>query len=220
MPYPGKSRWGYIVPNDDRYRLKLTHFLCIPLATSKSRSQLSSARQRLMRDPVTSNIPTEAFVWPDTQKLVLGELSLPSDSTIATAKSLLRSLDHDSMLDELRSGNERRKNSGISRNLGDPHTVQPISVSINGFEHSEYLQGSARLDAPIIDTESILPGYFQGIRRRFLKPGLMKFIPGKPLDRNRPLRMAVMDSAHGCNGNQENLHNNCERETSSHETHA
>jgi len=147
-----------------------------------------------MTDPMTSNIPTEAFVWPDTQKLVLGELSLPSDSTITTAKSLLRSLDHDNILDGLRSGNERRQNFGISHNLGDPHIVRPLSVSINGFEPSEYLQGSTKLDAPVIDTESILPGYIQEIPRRFLEAGLMKLIPGMPLDKNRPLRMAVMDT--------------------------
>lgn len=108
MPSPWKGWWGYLVPSDDKYRFKLTHFLCIPLATSKSRSQLSGARQRLMRDPITSKIPTEAFVWPDTQRLTLGELSLQSDSKILKAKSLLKGLDLDNMLDELRSGNERR----------------------------------------------------------------------------------------------------------------
>jgi hypothetical protein len=61
-----------------------------------------------MRDPITSKIPTEVFVWPDTQRLTLGELSLQSDSEILKAKSLLKGLDLDNMLDELRSGNERR----------------------------------------------------------------------------------------------------------------
>jgi len=147
-----------------------------------------------MRDPVTSNIPTEAFVWPDTQKLTLGELSLLSDSEILKAKSLLNSLDLDDMLDELRSGNERRQNSGTLHNLGDPYTVQPISVSIKGLDRPESQQDSTRLNAAIIDTESILSSFFQTIQRRFLEAGLMKLTPGMRLNRSHPLRMAVMDT--------------------------
>lgn len=169
----------------------MTHFLCIPLATSKSRSQLNGARQRLMRDPITSKIPTEAFVWPDTQRLTLGELSLQSDGEVSKAKSLLKGLDLDNMLDELRSGNERQS-FGTLHNLGDSHTVQPISVSIKGFDRSEYVY--ARLNAAIIDTESILSRFFQTIQRRFLEAGLMRLTPAKPLNESRPLRMTVIDT--------------------------
>lgn len=187
-----KSRWGYLIPGDDKSRFRLTHFLCIPLATSKSRSQLNGARQRLMRDPVTSNIPTEAFVWPDTQKLTLGELSLQSDSEVSKAKSLLRSLNLDDMLGRLRSGNERRQGSGTLDKPGDPHKVQPISVSIKGFDRSKH--DSARLNAAIIDTESILSSFFLTIQTRFLEAGLMKLTPGRTLNGNRRLRMVVIDT--------------------------
>lgn len=145
MPYPRKGRWGYAVPSDDQFRLRLTHFLCIPMATSKSRSQLYTARQRLMRDPVTRNIPTEAFVWPDTQKLTLGALSLTSDDKIQAARSLLQCLDLNTMLEDLRIKEINQYNPGMSHNPGGPYTVKPVSVSINGLEPSAYLQNCLTL---------------------------------------------------------------------------
>ncbi len=96
------------------------------------------------------------------------------------------------MLDELRSGNERRQSFGTLHNLRDSHTVQPISVSIQGFDRPEYVY--TRLNAAIIDTESILSSFFQTIQRRFLEAGLMKLTPAKPLNESPPLRMAVIDT--------------------------
>lgn len=191
MPYPRVGRRGF-VPSNHKHTFKLTHFLCIPLVTSKSRTQLNRARQRLLRDSVTRKIPSEAFVWPDTQKLGLGVLSLQSDREVLRAKSLLESLDLDDMLDELRSGNERRQRVGTSHILDDSHIVQPISVSIKGFARLKSY--STRLNAAIIDTEGILPSFFRTIQRHFLEAGLMKLTPTKSLDQSHPLRMSVINT--------------------------
>ncbi len=147
-----------------------------------------------MRDPITSKIPTEAFCWPDTQKLSIGELSLASDDRVGAARSLLQCLDLDTMLEELRGGWKHRSCSGMSHNLDGPYTVKPISVSINGIEPLRYPQGSSRVHASIIDTESIFSGFVQGIRRRFVEAGLMKLTQGRSVNTKIPLHMALVDT--------------------------
>lgn len=147
-----------------------------------------------MRDPLTSKIPTETFVWPDTQKLTLGELSLPSNNAIRAAQGLLQSLGVETMLKKLRIDKEHGQDSNFSHHSDDSHAVHPITVSVSGLEHSKHMQGCIRLNATVIDKESILSSYLKEIRRRSLEAGLMKLMPLETMGRSRPLHMAVMDT--------------------------
>ena len=135
-----------------------------------------------MRDPITRKIPDEAFVWPDTQVLNLGSLSLTSDSEIEAAKRLLGSLDLSGMLRKIRKRIADRTIPDLPKRSSGAHSEHPIRVSVIGLESSKHLQNTSKLYSPIINPEEVLFDYSKEIQRRFLESGLMHLDPFQTLD--------------------------------------
>ena len=168
---------SHLIPNLFATVFRFTHFLCFPLATPISRAQLQSSQHYLMRDPITRKIPDEAFVWPDTQVLNLGSLSLTSDSEIEAAKRLLGSLDLSGMLRKIRKRIADRTIPDLPKRSSGAHSEHPIRVSMIGLESSKHLQNTSKLYSPIINPEEVLSDYSKEIRRLFLESGLMHLDP-------------------------------------------
>lgn len=122
---------------------------------------------------MTSNIHDKVFVWPDTQYIQLGSLSLPTQSKVEEARRLLKSLSLSNMLRELR-GNRKKFNDGsMPLRQSQARPDQPIRVSLVGLEHpGEYMEATQYLRASVIDTEGILSDYAMQIQRPFLDAGL------------------------------------------------
>jgi activating signal cointegrator complex subunit 1 len=134
-------------------RPQLTHFLCIPLVTSASRSQLraslSSFRAATTAEPEESSseisqlpnnsnggmffIPEKAIRPLGTLHLTLGVMSLLSQDTLNSCLQLLKSLDLKSILAESMVGNpgevEREKELRVTlKGLTSMHDPSKTSI--------------------------------------------------------------------------------------------
>ena len=78
---------------------QLTHFLCLPLVNTQSRSQLQTSLQNFASTAVSKyDVPAKAVRPVGTLHLTLGIMNLPTEERIAAASEFLRSLDLGTML--------------------------------------------------------------------------------------------------------------------------
>ena len=67
----------------------MTHFLCIPVSTPRSRPKIVSSFRRIMPDPVSSDIPKPGFLYPEELRLTTATMSLKTPEKAVRAVTLL-----------------------------------------------------------------------------------------------------------------------------------
>ena len=75
-----------------------THFLCFPLYSSRSKSQLQNLVQRLRDDDQATGCPQKAFRLPRTYNLRISKFRFENVRDVKAASDLLHSLEIDRML--------------------------------------------------------------------------------------------------------------------------
>ena len=79
---------------------QLTHFLCLPLVNTQSRSQLQTSLEHFASIAASKyDVPAKAIRPVGTLHLTLGVMNLPTEERIAAASQFLRSLDLGTMLE-------------------------------------------------------------------------------------------------------------------------
>ena len=117
-----------------------------------------------MRDPVTMTFPTQAFVWPASQNIVIGTMTLLPTERLEAAKALLQSLDLETILQESREKSPSATSTG----------TDAILASVVGLERAHLKLSSVQtLYARVIDEENILPKFLTKIRKIFHEAGLL-----------------------------------------------
>ena len=117
-----------------------------------------------MRDPVTMTFPTQAFVWPASQTIVIGKMTLVPTERLEAAKALLESLDLETILQESREKSPSATSTG----------TDAILASVVGLERANLKLSSVQtLFARVIDEENILPKFLPRIRKIFHEAGLL-----------------------------------------------
>lgn len=110
----------------------LTHFIRIPLSTIVSRPQISKAYRQIMDDPVAARIPREAFRDPKRLYISIGELNLPTPSSINAAIRYLHNLDLNTMLREALQ-HSKAKTSGLQKTTASADQQPGLIVKIHGL---------------------------------------------------------------------------------------
>ena len=172
-------------------RLGITHFLCIPLATSTSRPMISDVYRKIMHDPASSNIPKPCFKYPEQLHVNLGNLRLDTPQRLDQALTLLRSLDIQSILhDTFYSSTSYTRST--TKTISSSNSI--LDVSLKGI-HPDPRQPrnskeSFTLYASVFDKSGLLPRVCVAIYQAFSDanlvscdpdPGLLsrRLLPGK-----------------------------------------
>lgn len=163
---------------------KLTHFLCMPIATTLSRAQLEQTLHQFRNDPSTSEIPPGAYRPLQTLHLRVKTLSLKTGDRVDAACQHLRSLNPDGLLqralkESLRCTRGVRGeqqitpsiDQGSSKNdvLADSKSPS-LTITLSGVRCTP-LRGQGtlnrRLQASCIDSTSRLMPFLDEIRKSF-----------------------------------------------------
>lgn len=171
---------------------RLTHFLCIPLITPHSRSQLQSSLNKFRTD-VTSDrspenpdgIPERAIRPIGTLHLTLGVMSLLSQERVDNALKLLRSLNLKELLSDQKSGPGESGKDTASRALGDDGeikkkiqeetTLKGLKVTLRGLTSMHTPSKTSILYAGPVDEDHSLQSFCQKLRDSFSEAEL--FVP-------------------------------------------
>lgn len=171
----------------------LTHFLCLPLVTSASRSQLLAPLQQFVADVTNPEnegatiIPATAVRPIGTLHLTLGVMSLQSPERVAAASSFLRGLDVRKML------LEASKHGGTSPTTilvaaegteilpamkGDSQAesldkVPPLTVTLSGLNPMHKPYSTSILYASPLDTTSRLYPFALALQQVFINAELL-----------------------------------------------
>lgn len=147
-----------------------------------------------MRDPVTSNVPNEAFSWPDELRVRVGPLSLTTNHEIEAANSLLKRVDLGQILRNIRRDNRKQR-------IQDPEQVpgdRPVTISLIGLKDQENTHRAFDLKAHVVDPECVLRELITAVRRifvdaKFLKPQRDRFDRLEKVDiADRPLLVSIL----------------------------
>ncbi|KAI0147825.1 kinase A anchor protein [Xylariaceae sp. FL1272] len=156
----------------------LTHFLCIPLVTAKSRAQLSACLAAFKAD-VTS---TDSFAVPEgavrplgTMHLTLGVMSFPATDEgrrgLGEAVGLLGSLKPAETQEGVNEGEGKGKGSeGVSESV---RGRQRMSVTLKGLHSMQQASKTSILYAPPADPERKLYDFCTSILSKFKDKGLV-----------------------------------------------
>ncbi|ROW12943.1 hypothetical protein VPNG_04652 [Cytospora leucostoma] len=175
---------------------QLTHFLCIPLATARSRPQLSQ-NLASFRDDVTRpkdlggfELPADAVRPVGTLHLTLGMMSFPNGEGLDRAVEKLRSLRPREILSSV--GGPVMPGAvdepGTTRAAASPETAdhhhhhqqqqsqqqQPqVSITLKGLHSMQKPEKATILYAPPSDPLGILHGFGEKIKAQFREAGLL-----------------------------------------------
>lgn len=145
----------------------LTHFLCLPLVTPRSRPQLENSLQHFTNEVTLSDfpddvpqLPVSAIRPPGTLHLTLGVMSLPSATHLQAAITELRSLNLTSLLPP----------------------PGPLSISLKGLHPMHSPTSTSVLYAAPHDPSERLYPFASAVRHRFLAAGML--VPD-----DRPLKL-------------------------------
>ncbi|CAF9915639.1 MAG: hypothetical protein HETSPECPRED_002544 [Heterodermia speciosa] len=160
----------------------------MPLANPISREQLMALRHRLILDLVTNDFPAPAIVWPASQNIIIGNMSLLTDERLNAATALLRSLDLKTILQESREACRSESNTDPGEKADGP-----ILASVVGLERLaiQTLRVAKKLYAGVVDREHVLPEFVKRIQTIFDQRGLLS--PETKNDRFPP-RVKIIDT--------------------------
>lgn len=161
---------------------QLTHFLCIPLATTTSRPQLSQALASF-RDDVTRpkelggfELPAEAVRPVGTLHLTLGMMSFPKDEGLDKAVELLRSLRPREILSTVEKPvmpGETKEAVASGADAGRQQPQPQILITLKGLHPMQKAEKATVLYAPPSDPHGILQGFGERIKAQFKEAGLL-----------------------------------------------
>ena len=162
----------------------LTHFLCMPIATTLSRAQLEQTLYQFRNDPSTSEIAPGAYRPLQTLHLPIKTLSLKTGDSVDAACQHLRSLNPDSLLRHLLKKSPRCTRGVCGEQQTTPSIYQgsstdeflanskspPLTFTLSGVRCT-HLRGQGtlnwRLHALCTDSTSRLRPFLDEIRRSF-----------------------------------------------------
>ncbi|OLN92271.1 Uncharacterized protein C15D4.13c [Colletotrichum chlorophyti] len=143
-----------------------THFLCIPLVTPASRSQLSKSLASFKADitsPDSFAVPLDAVRPLGTLHLTLGVMSLPNNEGIEKAIEVLKGL---KPLEILAGINPLSSTTSLA---GAAHSIQeaplsPLSITLRGLQ---CMKSGPRADASKASVIYAPPVYSDGVLQTF-----------------------------------------------------
>jgi len=167
----------------------LTHFLCIPLVTAVSRTQLS-LRLAEFRDDITSPnsfaVPLGAVRPLGTLHLTLGVMSLKEDGKLEEATELLKGLKLGEILESVREAErEKRKTQQqltVTAAVTDgvevvasssSSAVTGLTISLRGLQTMQKPAQATVLYAAPMDEAGLLYPFCERVRGVFREAGLV-----------------------------------------------
>ncbi|PKS06938.1 hypothetical protein jhhlp_005534 [Lomentospora prolificans] len=164
-------------------RPPLTHFLCIPLVTPASRSQLSRSLAEFREDVTSENsfaVPPGAVRPLGTLHLTLGVMSLREEGKLEEATSLLRGLKLGEILDSVREAAKERMGKAVTA-VGqtasgeDRITIgeETLTISLKGLQTMHKPAQAKVLYAAPVDARGLLYPFCERVRTAFVDAGLM-----------------------------------------------
>lgn len=168
-----------------------THFLCIPLVTPASRSQLVQSLGSFREDvtsPTSFGIPPDAVRPLGTLHLTLGVMSFPRNEGLDKAVEVLKALKPTELLAEIRrlaSVSAARASAPTTTTTAAASTAsklpaQGLSITLQGLHTMQKASTTTVLYAPPSDREGILQQFCEKLRAAFREDELM-------VEENRPL---------------------------------
>ena len=155
----------------------ITHFLCIPLTTPTSRLLIRDASYKMMNDPLSSGIPKRSFNYPEELFINLGNLSLDTPQQLDQARTFLRGLDLQSIINTVFYLSAAYDQSTKKMT---PSSDSFLDVAVEGlYPHHPQTQPqhdfekSLKLYARVIDRDGFLPRVCADISRPFTDAGLV-----------------------------------------------
>nr|XP_036585887.1 uncharacterized protein CTRU02_04038 [Colletotrichum truncatum]KAF6796078.1 hypothetical protein CTRU02_04038 [Colletotrichum truncatum] len=146
-----------------------THFLCIPLVTPSSRSQLSKSLASFRADvtsPESFAIPPDAVRPLGTLHLTLGVMSFPNNEGVEKAIEVLKSLKPREILSGIKPLSTLTPLAGAVQ----PSTTlepKPLSITLRGLHSIQPAPKATVLYAPPIDPEGIFRAFCEKLRAVF-----------------------------------------------------
>lgn len=178
----------------------LTHFLCLPLVTSSSKTQLTSSLQQFAVDAtdaepgVAAEIPAKAIRPLGTLHLTLGVMSLVTQGRIDAASKFCQSLDIRKLLTACTGGSVSEDDVGaagkrsLSSQTDTPseatasEDLVPLSITLSGLHPMQTPSATSILYASPIDSTSRIHPFCLGLQQAFINAGFMAL-------EDRPLRL-------------------------------
>jgi len=167
-----------------------THFLCIPLVSTSSRTQLSQSLAAFAADvtaPDSLGIPPDAVRPVGTLHLTLGVFSFPKNEGLDRATTLLESLRPREILASARQDVAARTplpgektTSQAPQDDGPSPAGSSLSITLRGLSSMQAPARTSVLYAHPVDDRGVLQAFCERIRRVFLDADVME-------DETRPL---------------------------------
>ncbi|KUI74044.1 hypothetical protein VM1G_09351 [Cytospora mali] len=159
---------------------QLTHFLCIPLVTSKSRPQLSQTLASF-QDDVTRpkelggfELPAEAVRPVGTLHFTLGMMSFPKDEGLDKAVEMLKSLKPREILSTVQKPvMPGETKSGAGPDQQQEQSQSQVLITLKGLNPMQKVEKATVLYAPPSDPHGILQGFGEKIKAQFKGAGLL-----------------------------------------------
>lgn len=157
---------------------QLTHFLCIPLVTHTSTSQLAGSISAFQEDVTRPKglggfeLPVDAIRPVGTVHFTLGMMSFPKNEGLDKAIGVLQSLNLREILDGVKkpvmrgAAEEQREKTTTER-------TSPILITLKGLHSMQKLDKATVLYAPPVDPHGILQKFSERIRAVFKDEGLL-----------------------------------------------
>lgn len=170
-------------------KYKFTHFLRVPLATSRSRPQLRESLDLAAQDPITAALPRRTWSVPDEMHYVLGALGLQSPAAVEKAVQILKNMDLHRMIETLVACT---RDSTISFDTAKPfssndrarHPLERPMVTLRGLypaPTSEYPSRTKSLTCNITERMPFLSKFRQEVLKPFSKARLMPAVAEEKL---------------------------------------
>ncbi len=189
----------------------LTHFLCLPLVTASSRSQLLASLQQLTADVTdlgnedSAVVPAKSIRPIGTFHLTLGVMSLQTPDRVAAASQFLRSLNVQEMLhgatelDEPGPINAQEAVKGTDLFPGiDGHSrgrflenVFPLTITLSGLHPMHKPSSTSILYASPLDDTSRLYPFSLALQQAFTKAEFLL-----PEDRDLLLHATIVNTTY------------------------
>lgn len=159
-----------------------THFLCIPLVTATSRSQLTASLAAFSADVTSQDsfaVPAGAVRPVGTLHLTLGVMSFPKNEGLDKAIAILKTLHPQKML----SGHcpPATALESLSDNTEEVGLHPPrLSVTLKGLRSMQPAAKCTTLYSPPVDSDGTLQVFCEKIKQAFMDAEIM-------VDDRRPL---------------------------------
>ena len=171
-----------------------THFICLPLYTSKSKEKLEDIVRTLRNDDTLAGVPQKAFRLPKSFHVCIHNLRVGTNAGINTTiktlskvrlKDLLtkpaRDLANCLYIESMDDGGIKMANEGHSSNMSD---TTPLRLTLRGTYSPDSLEASkARvIHTNVHDPSDRLTRFVSGVRHHFESEGIRYsiFPNGKP----------------------------------------